>query len=102
MPSIVRTQARTNQQISCLSQIQGLYHFDERVPYLLIHGICHLLGHTHDADDCHATMVAEEDRLLRALNQARLSRPASAFRLWAKPRLWQQRRSRTCVPASQS
>lgn len=39
----------------------------ERIPLLLVHGAVHLLGHDHMEDDDYELMVAEEERLIRAL-----------------------------------
>ena len=39
---------------------------------LLVHGVCHLLGHDHNDDREHAAMAAEEERLLRVLQQSGL------------------------------
>merc|ERR1740121_2908975 len=48
-----------------------MHTFDvaERIPLLLVHGVCHLLGHDHMEDDDYKCMVAEEDRLLRAMSE---------------------------------
>jgi ssRNA-specific RNase YbeY (16S rRNA maturation enzyme) len=37
-----------------------------RLPLLVAHGVCHLLGHDHEDDAEHAAMVAREDALIRA------------------------------------
>ena len=63
---------------------QGIHDFSQRVPFLLAHGICHLIGHTHDDDNCHAAMEAEEARLLQALHDARVCRPPKDFQFWAR------------------
>ena len=39
----------------------------ERIPLLLVHGVCHLLGHDHIEDDDYEGMVAEEERLIGEL-----------------------------------
>ena len=41
---------------------------DEEVARLMIHGVLHLLGHDHEADDEARVMQAEERRLWRALD----------------------------------
>lgn len=38
-----------------------------RVALLLVHGVCHLLGHDHENDREHTFMAEEEERLVRGL-----------------------------------
>ena len=38
---------------------------DRRLCLLLVHGVCHILGHDHEDDDEWRAMAAEEERLLR-------------------------------------
>lgn len=40
---------------------------DELAVFLLVHGLCHLLGHDHGEPEEAAAMRAEEDRLLAAV-----------------------------------
>ncbi len=49
----------------------------EEVTFLLVHGVCHLVGHDHAEPDEAARMRAEEDRLLEAVapGQARPPTP---------------------------
>lgn len=42
---------------------------DTELRVLLVHGLCHLLGHDHHDDAQAATMRAEEQRLLAALGE---------------------------------
>lgn len=39
-----------------------------RLPLLIVHGICHLLGHDHEGEAEHAAMLAAEEELLAALD----------------------------------
>lgn len=41
------------------------YDRHEMLTYLLIHGILHLLGHTHDQAEDSATMFSQADRIFR-------------------------------------
>ncbi|MGB8367439.1 MAG: rRNA maturation RNase YbeY [Candidatus Babeliales bacterium] len=41
--------------------------FDERMRILFVHGICHLLGYKHDADEEYQVMKKQEDYLLEKL-----------------------------------
>ena len=40
---------------------------EARVALLLVHGVCHLLGHDHESDRQHTLMAEEEERLVRGL-----------------------------------
>uniref|UniRef100_A0A7S2RF28 Uncharacterized protein n=1 Tax=Rhizochromulina marina TaxID=1034831 RepID=A0A7S2RF28_9STRA len=46
-----------------------------RLALLVIHGICHLLGHDHEEDSEYALMRAEEERLIRGLEAKGLLGP---------------------------
>lgn len=39
-----------------------------RLPLLVVHGVCHLLGHDHEDDAEHAAMLEAEEKLARALD----------------------------------
>lgn len=52
--------------------MMGLWTPRERVPLLLIHGLCHLRGYDHEDDDEFLEMVTEEERLLQGLVRADL------------------------------
>lgn len=41
--------------------------FDERLKVLLVHGICHLLGHDHETEEEYEIMHKEEKRLLELI-----------------------------------
>jgi probable rRNA maturation factor len=41
--------------------------FNARMDRMLVHGICHLLGHDHEKDDDHKKMFALEKKLLKKL-----------------------------------
>ena len=41
--------------------------FEHRIMILIIHGICHLLGHDHEDDAEHTTMQSQESKLLDSL-----------------------------------
>ncbi len=43
--------------------LQVLLH--RRLPWLLTHGLCHLLGYTHNNDDDAAVMEAAEQHILQ-------------------------------------
>eukprot|EP00667_Euglena_gracilis_P024773 EG_transcript_28680 len=73
---------------------QGLHDFEVRVPYLLAHGICHLLGHTHYDDDRYAEMEKLEEVLMSALSAARRRRPRAYAPLRVR---WIRRRRRTAA-----
>jgi rRNA maturation RNase YbeY len=50
---------------------------DDELARLLVHGLLHLVGHDHEADDEARAMAAEERRLRRAIREDRdRSRPA--------------------------
>lgn len=51
---------------------------DEELTFLLVHGLCHLLGHDHGAPDEAASMRLEEDRLL-ALASPGTPRPPTPY-----------------------
>lgn len=40
-----------------------------RLPLLIVHGICHLLGYDHENDADHRRMIAKEEELLEALGR---------------------------------
>jgi len=42
--------------------------FEHRLQVLLVHGICHLLGHDHEKDEEHVVMDAQEQKLLKLLH----------------------------------
>lgn len=42
---------------------------NERIIRLLVHGMCHLLGYTHDTDENAAIMEKQEDYLMHELNK---------------------------------
>lgn len=42
----------------------------ERVSMLLVHGLIHLLGYDHETDEDFEAMVAEEEKVLRAIGAA--------------------------------
>lgn len=49
-------------------QAEELGHpVDQELRVLMVHGICHLLGHTHGTDAERAAMIALEGRLLAAM-----------------------------------
>lgn len=41
------------------------WRLERRMDVLLAHGVCHLMGYTHDDDDDFAEMSAREEELLR-------------------------------------
>jgi probable rRNA maturation factor len=43
---------------------------DDELARLLVHGLCHLVGHDHERDDEARLMAAEERRLRRAIRDA--------------------------------
>jgi len=43
---------------------------DDEIARLMVHGLCHLIGHDHEADDEARVMQAEERRLRRAIREA--------------------------------
>ena len=43
---------------------------DDELARLMVHGLCHLLGHDHEADDEARLMAAEERRLRGAIREA--------------------------------
>jgi probable rRNA maturation factor len=54
--------------------LAGGWSLDEEVVRLLVHGVCHLLGHDHVHGGRQAArMQAEEKRLLGAIRKARLT-----------------------------
>lgn len=44
-------------------------NFDERLKYLLVHSICHLLGYDHITDSDYKKMRAKERAILKKLSQ---------------------------------
>ncbi|KAJ9077446.1 hypothetical protein DSO57_1016750 [Entomophthora muscae] len=53
----------------CLPYIQNMcqqYNFsiEERLPTLLVHGVCHLMGYDHETDADYQVMSRVEDKLL--------------------------------------
>lgn len=42
--------------------------FDDRMDRMLVHGICHLLGHDHQEDDEYKVMFALEKKLLKLIS----------------------------------
>jgi probable rRNA maturation factor len=54
------------------------YRLDEELTFLLIHGLCHLLGHDHAEPTQAARMRGEEDRLL-AVVAAGQPRPPTPY-----------------------
>ncbi|MGM0575798.1 MAG: rRNA maturation RNase YbeY [Myxococcota bacterium] len=51
---------------------------DHELIFLLVHGVCHLLGHDHAEPDEAARMRAEEDRLLSAV-APEVTRPPTPY-----------------------
>ena len=45
---------------------------EARIALLLVHGVCHLVGHDHESDEEHAAMTTEEGRLTAALEDSGL------------------------------
>jgi ssRNA-specific RNase YbeY (16S rRNA maturation enzyme) len=45
------------------------YTLEERIPYLLIHSMLHLLGYDHETDEEWLTMVTREEEVLRLYNE---------------------------------
>jgi probable rRNA maturation factor len=45
------------------------HSLDDELRVLLVHGICHLVGHTHDTDEERAAMARLEARLLDAMDR---------------------------------
>lgn len=43
--------------------------YNERMRVLLVHGICHLLGHDHETDEEYETMHVQEEQILDYLKQ---------------------------------
>ena len=43
---------------------------DDELARLMVHGLCHLVGHDHERDDEAREMAAEERRLRRAIREA--------------------------------
>jgi len=43
---------------------------DDELARLMVHGLCHLVGHDHERDDEARAMAAEERRLRRAIREA--------------------------------
>lgn len=41
--------------------------FEERMKVLLVHGICHLLGHDHETDEDYEIMHKQEQKILKQL-----------------------------------
>lgn len=54
------------------------YGVTEEVTFLLVHGVCHLLGHDHREPDEAAAMRSEEDRLLSIVAPGQ-SRPPTPY-----------------------
>ena len=48
--------------------VQDGQSLEDRLRMLLVHGICHLLGYTHDQDDDYAIMLQKEQELLGILS----------------------------------
>lgn len=42
--------------------------FERRMEILLVHGVCHLLGHDHEKDEEYVVMDAQEQKLLKLLH----------------------------------
>lgn len=45
-----------------------VFTFEERLPYLLIHGMLHLLGYDHETDAEWTEMTAREDDVINQLH----------------------------------
>ncbi len=43
---------------------------DDELTRLMVHGLCHLVGHDHELDDEARVMAAEERRLRRAIRES--------------------------------
>lgn len=48
-----------------------VYDPEERINMLLVHGMLHLLGHDHEADDEYKIMVSKEEEILEQLGMSR-------------------------------
>ncbi len=42
---------------------------NERIPFLLLHGVLHLMGHDHETDEEFEVMAEIEERLIKELKQ---------------------------------